>query len=322
MILFSTPRLSLLAMTAAALLSSVPASAAGTHRHQGQIALTFDDLPGISLKEDDNAYVEALNRKLVMGLRRYHVPATGFVVAGKLEDLDAKRMVPVLRLWTREGFPLGNHTYSHESPSRIPVTDYEADVLKGEPLVRQVSGARGTLWFRHPYLETGATLADKRHVDGFLAAHHYRVAPVTMVSQDWIFSEPYDDAMIRHDKPAQDHIRAAYLDYTAKMIGWYRASARNVFKRDIPLVALLHGSRLNADTIGDLAAIYRKSGLKTVSLNKAMRDPAYRTPDTYASTKGLDWIKRWALDKNRPLAPGYTDPPADILAAYRKLDDD
>jgi hypothetical protein len=57
-------------MTGAALLTSAPASAAGTHRHQGQVALTFDDLPGISLKEDDNAYVEALNRKLVTGLRR------------------------------------------------------------------------------------------------------------------------------------------------------------------------------------------------------------------------------------------------------------
>ena len=33
-------------------------------------------------------------------------------------------------------------------------------------------------------------------------------------------------------------------------------------------------------------------------------------------------MKRWALEKNRPLAPGYTDPPADIIAAYKKLDDD
>lgn len=306
---------------------ALPATAASRSHGpapRGQIALTFDDLPGISLNESDNAYVEALNRKLVAGLRRWRIPATGFVVAGKLEDLDAKRMVPLLRLWVRQGFPLGNHTYSHESPSRIPVADYEADVLKGEPLVRKAMGlgSRAPLWFRHPYLETGATLADKRHVDGFLAAHGYRVAPVTMVSQDWIFSEPYDDALAHHDQAAQAHIRASYLDYTAQMVGWYRASARSVFGREIPLVALLHGSRLNADTIGDLARIYRQAGLRTVSLGRAMRDPAYRTPDDYASPKGKDWIGRWALELNRPLAPGFADPPADIIAAYKKLDDD
>lgn len=311
-------RFSLLAMACALLAQPVAAASA----KRGQIALTFDDLPGISLKEDDTPYVEAFNRKLVMGLKRHHLPATGFVVAGKLEDLDPKRMEAALHLWVREGFPLGNHTYSHESPSRIPVADYEADVLKGEPLVRQVTGVRGTLWFRHPYLETGATLADKRHVDGFLAAHHYRVAPVTLVSQDWIFSEPYDDAITRQDRAAQDHIRAAYLTYTARMVGWYRASARSVFGRDIPLVALLHGSRLNADVIGDLGAIYRRSGLRAVSLNHAMRDRAYRTPDDYASATGKDWIGRWALQLHRPLAPGYIDPPADILAAYKRLDDD
>ncbi|MDE1914940.1 MAG: polysaccharide deacetylase family protein [Sphingomonadales bacterium] len=319
-----------LTIAAASLLLATPATASSFHRKlpprapRGQIALTFDDLPGIVLNDSDDAYVETLNRKLVAGLKRYRVPATGFVVAGKLEDLDAKRIVPVLRLWVRSGFALGNHTYSHESPSRIPVKAYEADVLKGEPLVREVMGLpKGApLWFRHPYLETGTTLADKHEVDSFLAAHHYRVAPVTMVSQDWIFSEPYDDALTRHDTAAQAHIRAAYLDYTTRMVDWYRASARSVFGRDIPLVALLHGSRLNADVIGDLARLYRKSGLRTVSLSRAMRDPAYHTPDTYASAKGEDWIQRWALQKGRPLAPGYTDPPADIRATYKKLDDD
>jgi peptidoglycan/xylan/chitin deacetylase (PgdA/CDA1 family) len=312
----------LLAITLLAGLPALPASA--TAPRHGQIALTFDDLPGISLNESDNAYLEGLTHKLVTGLKRHHVPATGFVVAGKLEDLDARRMTRALSFWVRRGFPLGNHTYSHESPSRIPLADYEADVLKGEPLVRAVTHSRPgqMMWFRHPYLETGGTLTDKRHLDAFLVAHHYRVAPVTMVAQDWIFSEPYDDAITRHDAAAQSHIRAAYLDYTARMVTWYRASARSVFGRDISYVALLHGSRLNADTIGDLAHIYRRSGLRTVSLTRAMRDPAYRTPDDYASATGKDWIGRWALQLHRPLAPGFTDPPADIMATYKKLDDD
>jgi peptidoglycan/xylan/chitin deacetylase (PgdA/CDA1 family) len=60
----------------------------------GQIALTFDDLPGINLA-DDSAYIEAFSRRLVAGLKRNHAPVTAFVVPGKLDDLDRKAMVHV-----------------------------------------------------------------------------------------------------------------------------------------------------------------------------------------------------------------------------------
>jgi peptidoglycan/xylan/chitin deacetylase (PgdA/CDA1 family) len=299
------------------------ASQAQAAPHPGQIALTFDDLPGIMLSDDSN-YIAHFNRQLVDGLKRHRVPATGFIVAGKLEDLDERRMRRALSLWVHAGFTLGNHTYSHESPSRIPVDDYNADILKGQTLLCSLTRCppKTPLWFRHPYLETGSTLADVNKVNQFLADHRYRVAPITLVSQDWVFSETYDDALARHDTAEANHIRQSYLTYTSTMVKWYRASAQSVFGRDIPLVALLHASRLNADTIGDLVAIYRRAGLRTVPLAKAMRDPAYKTPETYASAKGLDWIGRWSLQLGRPLAPGYVDPPEDIAAIYRKIDSD
>jgi hypothetical protein len=108
----------------------------------------------------------------------------------------------------------------------------------------------------------------------------HRVAPVTFVNQDWVFSEPYDDAITRMDEPAKAHIRAAYLDYTARMVDWYRASAQSVFGRDIALIALLHASRLNADCVDDLIALLRAKGLATVSLERpcATRPIARPTP--------------------------------------------
>ncbi|WP_068087449.1 polysaccharide deacetylase family protein [Novosphingobium rosa] len=316
---FRSKLLSCLSFCLAAALTQ-PAAATS---HRGQIALTFDDLPGIMLSDNSND-IAHFNRALVNGLKRHRVPATGFIVAGKLEDLDQRRMRHALSLWVHAGFTLGNHTYSHESPSRIPVDEYNADILKGQTLLCSLTrcSPRAPLWFRHPYLETGATLADAQKVDQFLTDHRYRTAPVTLVSQDWVFSETYDDALARHDAAEASHIRQSYLTYTATMVTWYRASAQSVFGRDIPLVALLHASKLNADSIGDLLAIYRRAGLRTVPLAKAMRDPAYKTPDTYASAKGMDWIGRWSLQLGRPLAPGYVDPPEDIAATYRKIDSD
>jgi len=314
----SLPLLSLFATLSLALAPQAQAAP-----RPGQIALTFDDLPGIMLSDNSND-IARFNRQLVTGLKRHRVPATGFIVAGKLEDLDQRRMRRALSLWVHAGFTLGNHTYSHESPSRVPVDDYDADILKGQTLLCSLTHCppRKPLWFRHPYLETGSTPGDVNKVNQFLADHRYRVAPITLVSQDWVFSESYDDALTRHDAAEASHIRQSYLTYTGTMVAWYRASAQSVFGRDIPLVALLHASRLNADTIGDLVAIYRRAGLRTVPLAKAMRDPAYQTPDTYAGAKGMDWINRWSLQLGRPLAPGYVDPPEDITAIYRKIDSD
>jgi hypothetical protein len=42
----------------------------------------------------------------------------------------------------------------------------------------------------------------KNAIDAWLAAHGYRIAPVTIDADDWEFAEPYEDALARHDAPA------------------------------------------------------------------------------------------------------------------------
>ena len=52
----------------------------------GTVALTFDDLPGLSILPDQG-YVDGFNADLLAGLRRHRIRATGFVVEGKLDEL-------------------------------------------------------------------------------------------------------------------------------------------------------------------------------------------------------------------------------------------
>jgi len=100
-------------------------------------------------------------------------------------------------------------------------------------------------------------------------------------------------------------------------------SGRVLFGRDIAQVMLLHCTRLNADSIDDLAALLRRFHLRPVSLDQAMRDPAYRTPITVAEKDGDDWLERWATSKHKDLPEvGDEDPPADIQAAYDRVDND
>ncbi|WEK44841.1 MAG: polysaccharide deacetylase family protein [Candidatus Sphingomonas colombiensis] len=307
------------ALAFVALACAGPAAARG-----GAVALTFDDLPALSILPDQ-AYVDDLNATLLRKLKQHHFPAIGFVNESKINDLQPEHQITNLKRWLDAGMLLGNHTFSHDSPNKLGAEGYIADIARGEQITRPMMEERGLKlqWFRHPYLETGYPAAVRNQIDGWLATHGYRIAPVTIDAEDWEFAEPYDDAIARHDVARQQSIRKAYLAYTAIRIRWSQASARVLFGRDIAHVMLLHCTRLNADTLDDLAKLLRAAHLRPVSLEQAMRDRAYRTRDDYAEKDGITWLERWAITLHKTLPEeGDEDPPAEIQAQYDRVDND
>ena len=290
----------------------------------GTVALTFDDLPGLSILPDQG-YVDGFNADLLAGLRRHRIRATGFVVEGKLDELVRARQLAVLKAWAGAGMGVGNNTYSHGSPNTLGADGYIADIVKGEPVTRALLARRHRRlqWFRHPYLETGSPAPVRQAIDGWLAAHGYRVAPVTIDADDWEFAEPYDDAVGHHNVARAQAIRAEYLDYTEAMVGWSQAGAQALFGRQIAFVMMLHDTRLNADCIDDLVAILRRHRLRPVTLERAMRDPAYATREDYAGSDGIEWLERWATALNKPLDwDKFREMPHDIAVDYARVDSD
>ncbi len=286
------------------------------------IALTFDDLPGIVLKPDQ-AYVDATNKALIKGLKRHHFPAIGFVNEGKLDEIIRSRQIAVLQSWLDAGFDLGNHTFSHSSPNTIGGPSYIADIARGEKVIRpmMVKAHRNLQWFRHPYLETGSPAPVKAEIKAWLAAHGYRIAPVTIDADDWEFAEPYDNGVMSGNQAEAARIRGIYLAYTERAIVWYRRAAHALFGRDIAYVMLLHDTRLNADCFEGLAAILKRQNLHPVRLDQAMRDPAYQTADTYSGKDGIEWMERWSdtLKKELPW-DDYEEVPKGIEKEYNRLD--
>lgn len=288
------------------------------------VALTFDDLPQLALTSDLD-YARTLTDRLLAGFARNRLPATGFVVGSKLEGPDSPARLALLEAWLKAGRPLGNHTYDHGSLNTTPLPDYIADVQKDDDILRPLLAAhhRKPAWFRHPYLATGATLEVQQGFEAWLKAHGYRVAPVTLENADWMFAYPYDEAIQKGDAAGSRRIRLEYLDYTAKCVVCYREAALELLGRRPALVFLLHGSRLNADSIDDLADILRRNGLKAVSLERAMRDAAYRIPEDQPDAAGDEWLSRWSEILHRPLPwASFPEPPADIAAANKRLDTD
>ncbi|PNB46454.1 polysaccharide deacetylase, partial [Pseudomonas sp. FW305-130] len=92
-----------------------------------KIALTFDDLPALTMAKDQ-PYVTGLNADILQGLRKHRIPATGFVNESKLNELDRPQQIAVLEHWLDAGMDLGNHTFSHESPNRLGAAAYIADI--------------------------------------------------------------------------------------------------------------------------------------------------------------------------------------------------
>ena len=287
----------------------------------GEVALTFDDLPTMALSPTTD-YAAVTTKDLLAGLKRQHFPAIGFVNEVKLEARDKADRIALLKAWLDAGMDLGNHTYDHPHFSTEAAAEI-AEAAKGEVVTRALLAARhrSPHWFRHPFLETGATDEARKTFEDWLAAHGYRVAPVSMENSDWLFALPYDEAVLKGDAAEAARIRKAYLDFTAQVVPWYRQAALDVLGRRPKFVFLLHATRLNAESLDGLAEILKANDLKAVTLERAMTDPAYAMAEDAVGANGNQWVSRWAETLNKPMPwASLPKPPADIAAIDAKLE--
>jgi hypothetical protein len=58
--------------------------------------------------------------------------------------------------------------------------------------------------------------------------------------------------------------------------------------------------RRAARYFGDLARMLEGRGYRFITLEDALQDPAYQSPDTYVGSGGITWLHRWALTKGMP----------------------
>jgi hypothetical protein len=173
-------------------------------------------------------------------------------------------------------------------------------VLKGERVIRPLIAEHGGAlrWFRHPFLQTGRDLETKHAVEQFLAEHGYRVAPVTIDNGEWIFAKAYTLAKRAGRAREQKKLADAYVAYMDRKTDYWERSARALFGRDIPQVLLVHANALNADRFDRIAAMLDKRGYRFVTLEAAVGDAAYLSPDTFTGAGGISWIHRWTLTKS------------------------
>jgi peptidoglycan/xylan/chitin deacetylase (PgdA/CDA1 family) len=287
------------------------------------VAVTFDDLPATSagVAANDIASLQALTRKLLRAVRKYGIPAVGFVNEGQLfveragrRDVDAR--IALLRMWVDAGLELGNHTYSHRDLNSMPLEQFEADVLRGEAVTRGLLDRKRLRlrYFRHPFLHVGSQLQERRAFEAFLSSHGYTVAPVTADNDEFVYAAAY--AKARRLGNASDAARIAddYLRYMDEVFAFFEDVSQRVAGREIPQILLLHANALNADRFGALAEALRRRGYRFVSVAKTLEDPVYRLPDVFVGAPGNSWFNHWEVTAGRP--PVATPSPPEWISRF------
>lgn len=250
-------------------------AATSVYAQSPQIAFTWDDLPAHNTLPATTTRVE-IGRKITAAMKVAKLPPIyGFVNGVQLTNEPLSE--PMLREWRESGNLLGNHAYSHMDLNKRPVEDWEADVLKNEPVLEKYAGSSDWHWMRFPFLSEGNTPEKRAAARKFLAEHGYKIAAVTIDFSDYAYSDPYARCVAKKDDAGVAQLAAEYLKMADAGIDYARGVAKARYGRDIPYVLLMHVGAFDAEMLPRLLALYKSRGFTFVSLEEAEKDPVYAT---------------------------------------------
>jgi len=155
------------------------------------IALTIDDLP-LNGPAIEITKLRKMTEKLLNIIKTNRIPLVGFVNESLLyAPNEADERIEILKMWSDAGVELGNHTFSHMGFKDASLADYEDDFVRGESVIKLLVKPKKIRYFRHPFLQMGATRETEDAFEKFIGERGYRAVPVTMDTMDWMFLAAY-----------------------------------------------------------------------------------------------------------------------------------
>jgi acetyl esterase/lipase/peptidoglycan/xylan/chitin deacetylase (PgdA/CDA1 family) len=278
-----------------------------------EVAITIDDLP-LNGPQFDAARLRIMTDKILAATNKHKIPVVGFVNESLLQaggETDAR--IAILKAWSDGGAELGNHTFSHLGFKDATLADYEDDFIRGEAVTMSLLKQKGQKlrYFRHPFLQMGATRELEQSFEKFIAERGYKIAPVTVDVMDWMILSAYAGPRAQGDSEMMKRVSAEYLKFAEAKFDFCEQAAGDLFGRPIKHILLLHANELTADNLDGLATMLEKKGYRFVTLEEALKDPAYQAPDKYMATS--DWLAHWAFSKGKkftsPMPPDFIQKP-------------
>ncbi len=286
---------------------------------QKQVAITIDDVPN-TMAFKANGFISPLLK--VTYARK--VPITIFINESKLYETDSVvRNFALLEKWIRSDYvSVGNHTFSHLRYSNVGYEDFRNDILKGESITRALASKqkKELTYFRFPFNDLGIDSIQFDSVALYLKQANYTIAPFTIESSDWMFSRLYEHYLKQGKKKDAKRIANAYVDYTLSLFDYFETIADTMFHRPIKHIYLCHDNPLNADYLPLLMDKLQSKNYSFISLDEAMKDPAYQNKEYYKGKWGFSWLYRWMADiQNRKAMMSNEPSIMGIFKEYEKV---
>ncbi len=248
-----------------------------------EVALTIDDLPFVGNAKNKVGNLRREKERFMMALeaiRKYQVPAVGFVVAGSIE----KDQMQLLHEFMRGGNIIANHTYSHPNLNRTSAERYITNIDKADKRLAPLMGKHK--YFRYPFLAEGNTRAKFNKVKEYLKSKNYVIVPVTIDSKDFKFNARLLRTHWRQRKSYLNSMRSRYLSYISAQIARAERKAMKKVNRPIKHILLIHMNYLNAYFMGDVIQLFKNRGYKFITLPDALSDPYYKNQSKKYGTNG------------------------------------
>lgn len=286
-----------------------------------KIAVTNDDLPFTASTSKSLEEKTAMTEKLLASLKKHNIEAVGFVNEKKLlVEGEVDGQIAILEKWLKAGMELDNHTFDHSGMNQTSLDAMKESVIKGRVVSEWLSKKynKPYRYFRHPFTQTGNSVEEKTEFENFLKQQGLEVAPFTIEHTDYLFSCAYDRSRESEEDIAQ--IKQDYLKHLGEALDAFETMSDELFDRQIPQIWLIHANAINADTLDQQIALLKKRGYEFITLEQAMKDPAYQIETAPSKRFGPSWLMRWAKQLKKKLSVyGQPEPPEGVLALYKEL---
>jgi peptidoglycan-N-acetylglucosamine deacetylase len=181
--------------------------------------------------------------------------------------------------------------------------EFQADVERNEPLLKQSMSTGDWHWFRFPYLAQGDTQEKRVAIRKFLLDRGYRLAGTTMSFADYLYNEPYARCSAKGDTKAIALLENTYMAAADESITYNSNLSRTLYGRDIPYVLLMHLGAFDARMLPRLLAMYRGRGFEFATLEEVEADDFYKQDTDLRLAPGPDSLEGAVWQRNLPMPP-------------------
>jgi peptidoglycan-N-acetylglucosamine deacetylase len=129
--------------------------------------------------------------------------------------------------------------------------------------------------------------------------------------------DDYEWAALYLKPEFRERVKQGYVPYMESIVAFFEQRAVEVTGHDVSQILLIHASQMNADLMPDLLAMFKRRGYAFITLDEALKDPAYKLPDHYVGRGGFSWIHRWPQPNGK--GKGEPNPPAWVTKAAAEL---